>query len=36
VSVDQVTFAGEPDVIWIDGKMNKENRNGPGWIPIKP
>jgi hypothetical protein len=36
VSVDKVIFEGEPDVMWIEGKMNKQNPNGPGWIPIKP
>ena len=36
VSVDKVIFEGEPDVMWIEGRMNKQNPNGPGWIPIKP
>jgi hypothetical protein len=36
MSVDKVIFEAEPDVMWIDGKMNKQNPNGPGWIPIKP
>jgi hypothetical protein len=36
MSVDKVIFEAEPDVMWIEGKMNKQNPNGPGWIPIKP
>ena len=36
VGVDKVTFEAEPDVMWIEGKMNKQNPNGPGWIPLKP
>jgi hypothetical protein len=36
VSVDKVSFEGEPDVMWIEGQMNKQNTDRPGWSPIKP
>lgn len=36
VSVERVTFEGEPEVMWIDGKMNKDSHSPAGWIPIKP
>ena len=36
VSVDKVIFEGDTDLMWIEGKMNKENTDRPGWSPIKP
>lgn len=37
VSVEQVSFEGEPDVMWIQGKMNREDYRSPtGWSPVKP
>ena len=37
VSVEQVSFEGEPDVLWIEGKMNGKDSHSPrGWSPLKP
>jgi hypothetical protein len=36
LSVDEVIFEGETNLMWIEGKMNKENTDRPGWSPIKP
>lgn len=37
VSVDEVGFAGERDVLWIAGHFNRRDPNNPnGWIPIDP
>jgi hypothetical protein len=35
VSVDQVIFADQPELMWIEGKMN-EFHSPKGWIPVKP
>ncbi len=35
VSVDQVIFADQPELMWIDGKMN-EFESPHGWRPVKP
>ena len=35
VSVDQVIFADQPDLMWIEGKMN-EFHSPTGWSPVKP
>jgi len=35
VSVDQVIFADQPELMWIDGTMN-EFHSPKGWIPVKP
>jgi hypothetical protein len=36
LSVDEVIFENETNLMWIEGKMNKENTDRPGWSPIKP
>lgn len=37
VSVQQVMFAGDHDVMWIEGQMCKEDYRSPtGWSPVKP
>lgn len=37
VSVQQVMFAGEQDVMWIEGQMCKEDYRSPtGWSPVNP
>jgi hypothetical protein len=35
VSVDQVIFADQPELMWIEGKMN-EFHSPTGWRPVKP
>jgi hypothetical protein len=35
VSVDQVIFADQPELMWIEGKMN-EFHSPTGWRPITP
>lgn len=35
VSVDQVIFADQPELMWIEGTMN-EFHSPTGWRPIKP
>ena len=35
VSVDQVIFEDEPDLMWIEGKMNVFH-SPTGWSPVKP
>lgn len=35
VRVDQVIFADQPELMWIDGKMN-EFHSPTGWRPVKP
>ena len=35
VSVDEVGFVGERDVLWIAGQWNRRDPNNPdGWIPV--
>ena len=38
VSVEQVSFEGEPDVMWIEGKMNRWDASSrpSRWSPIQP
>lgn len=37
VSVQQVSFAGEHETMWIEGQMCKEDYHSPtGWSPVKP
>lgn len=35
VSVEQVIFADQPELMWIEGKMN-EFHSPTGWRPVKP
>jgi hypothetical protein len=35
VSVDQVIFSDQPELMWIEGKMN-EFHSPTGWRPVKP
>jgi hypothetical protein len=36
-SIDQVSFVGEHEVLWIQGELCKEDYHSPtGWSPVKP
>jgi hypothetical protein len=37
VSAEKVSFAGEEEFMWIEGKMNRKDDHCPtGWTPLKP